>query len=167
MDNSKLKINHLEKIMNRIFYVFVGLMLTFLAFSKEGEKNISVEFHLAEIAEANSLIKYTLPDSVTSIFLHKEAFMDNNHIKQAAVEMWQDKPAVRVSLSDDGKDIFAHITTNNVKKHVAILVDGKLVTAPMINAPITKGVAIINGDFTIEEAERIAARLNISVSEVK
>ena len=143
--------------MNRIFYVLVGLLLTMIAFSNEEEKTVAIEFYLADRAPADSLVKFCLPNSDTEIYLHKEAFMTNCHILQAVVEEWQNKPVVRVNLTDEGKEIFAQLTTNNVKKHVAILVDGKLVAAPMINAPITQGVAIINGDFTIEEAERIAA----------
>ena len=42
-------------------------------------------------------------------------------------------------------------------KRAAILVDGRLTAAPVIRAPILKGVAIIQGNFSEEEAQEIAA----------
>ena len=46
---------------------------------------------------------------------------------------------------------------SGLPKPIGMLVDGELITAPVIRTPIREGRAVINGDFTEEEAKRIAA----------
>ena len=48
------------------------------------------------------------------------------------------------------------VSQENIGKPLAIVVDGTLVSAPVIKAAIPGGVAVIVGSFTQEEAERIA-----------
>lgn len=94
----------------------------------------------------------------------KEEFGSNDEIfdltllfEPGSIETaWQGRPGVEVLFTEEGSRKFAEITGANVNKRMAILVDGKLVTAPLIRAKISGGRAIINGIFTHEEAERIA-----------
>ena len=45
---------------------------------------------------------------------------------------------------------------DNIGKILGIMVDGKLLTAPVIRTQITGGKAFIEGKLTLEEAKRIA-----------
>ncbi len=69
-------------------------------------------------------------------------------------------PAVNFKLTSWGKEIFANVTLGNVGRALAIVVDGKLVSAPVIKSAIAGGEGVITGNFTAEEAEKIAAGLN-------
>ncbi len=69
-------------------------------------------------------------------------------------------PIVKLQFNDAGKKIFADLTTKNVGKRIAILLDGVTITAPTVNEPITDGSAVISGNFTKEEAETLVQRLN-------
>lgn len=63
-----------------------------------------------------------------------------------------------VSLSFDrqGAEMFANLTRENVNRQLAIVLDGTVYSAPNINEPITGGQAQITGNFSAEEASRLA-----------
>lgn len=69
-------------------------------------------------------------------------------------------PYITLSFNDEGAGIFEQITRDNVGKTIAIYLDGLLVSAPNVNTAISGGQAIIEGNFTIDEAKTIVGRLN-------
>ncbi|MCI8342395.1 MAG: protein translocase subunit SecD [Firmicutes bacterium] len=72
----------------------------------------------------------------------------------------QSVPFVSLEFTDEGREIFAEATRNNIGKIIAIVMDGEIVSAPIVNSVITDGVASIAGSFTSEEAQEVAARIN-------
>jgi len=56
-------------------------------------------------------------------------------------------------------DEFAKLTTENVRKPFAIILDGKVLSAPVIEEPILGGTARISGSFTVESANQLAISL--------
>jgi preprotein translocase subunit SecD len=67
---------------------------------------------------------------------------------------------VTLDFNDEGRRLFADITSQNVGKRVAIFLDGKLLSDPVVQTPITDGRAIITGDYTVDQAKELATRLN-------
>ncbi len=67
---------------------------------------------------------------------------------------------IHLNFNDAGKKQFADVTTANVGRQLAIVLDGKLSSAPNINEPITGGSAQISGNFTQREAIDLANVLN-------
>ena len=63
---------------------------------------------------------------------------------------------VSMSFDSQGSRQFGQLTTNHVGELLAILLDGKIQSAPRINEPILGGNAQISGDFTFEEAQYLA-----------
>ena len=63
---------------------------------------------------------------------------------------------VSMSFDSQGSRKFGEMTTNHVGELLAILLDGKIQSAPRINEPILGGNAQISGDFTFEEAQYLA-----------
>ena len=63
---------------------------------------------------------------------------------------------VSMSFDSQGSRKFGELTTNHVGDLLAILLDGKIQSAPRINEPILGGNAQISGDFTFEEAQYLA-----------
>jgi preprotein translocase subunit SecD len=88
--------------------------------------------------------------------VHDEVLLTNADIDTALVSMRNERPAVDVFFTDGARVEFAAITRDNKGKRMGIILDGELVSAPIIRSPILQGRAIIMGDFTMEEAERIA-----------
>lgn len=67
---------------------------------------------------------------------------------------------VALRMTSEGKQLFAMITKNNLNKRLAIVLDGKVCSAPVIRSEITEGQASISGKFTQREAIELASTLN-------
>ncbi len=67
---------------------------------------------------------------------------------------------VSLRFNDKGAKQFADLTTASVNRLLAIVLDGKLHSAPNINEPITGGTASISGKFDQREAFELASVLN-------
>jgi len=63
---------------------------------------------------------------------------------------------VALTFNDAGAGRIAIATGRHVGRPLAILIDGTVVMAPVLRSPITTS-AVISGDFTRAEAERIVA----------
>ena len=145
--------------MKKLVLLLIALSLLSCSSDKKAVEKVVVEFRFAETTPAQGLTEYTLSQTGEKFYLHQEVVMSNKEIDNAMVDEWQGRPVVRLILTAEGKEKFAQLTADNINRHMAILVNGKLVTVPRINAPITQGMALINGDFTEKEAEHIVARL--------
>ncbi|MEO0449694.1 MAG: protein translocase subunit SecD [Pseudomonadota bacterium] len=66
-------------------------------------------------------------------------------------------PAVCFRLNSSAATKFYNLTRNNVGRNFAIVLDGTSMSSPSIRTPIPGGSVIIEGRFTIEEAEDLAA----------
>lgn len=72
----------------------------------------------------------------------------------------QNQPVVRLEFNDEGKKLFGQITSAQVGKPVAIFLDKQLISAPTVQTAITDGVAIISGNFTVQDAKKLVTNLN-------
>jgi len=68
-------------------------------------------------------------------------------LSEAKVTMDQGEPHVLLLLNAEGKKRFAELTTKNVGKHLAIVVDGTVYLSPIIQSPILEGKAQITFGF--------------------
>ena len=69
------------------------------------------------------------------------------------------EPTVSFTLDRLGAQKFGRTTTDNVGKRLAIILDGKIISAPSINEPITSGSGIISGNFSFQEATDLSLLL--------
>ncbi len=70
------------------------------------------------------------------------------------------KPVVSLTFTDEGAKKFADLTTKNIGKVIPIVLDGQVVSAPVVNEKISEGAAQISGSFTEEQATQLAVQLN-------
>ncbi|WP_067734837.1 protein translocase subunit SecD [Novosphingobium naphthalenivorans] len=68
-------------------------------------------------------------------------------------------PVVSITFDQQGGAKFAKLTSENVNKRFAIILDGKVLSAPAINEPIMGGSAQIQGSFTVQSATQLAIAL--------
>ena len=66
---------------------------------------------------------------------------------------------ISFELKDAGAKTFATYTTNNVGKYLAIVLDKKILSNPTINSAITEGKGVIQGKFTVDEANSLAVQM--------
>lgn len=68
-------------------------------------------------------------------------------------------PQVQLLFTTNGSKKFADITTRNVGKRVAMVLDNVVLEAPVVNEPILTGDAVISGGFTTEVAKQLSIQL--------
>ena len=78
---------------------------------------------------------------------------------QPSIQNQNNEPTVSFTLDRLGAQKFGRTTTDNVGKRLAIVLDGKIISAPSINEPITSGKGIISGNFTFQDATDLSLLL--------
>lgn len=78
---------------------------------------------------------------------------------QAGFDQRTTEPVVNFRLSGGGARKFADVTTQNVGKPFAIVLDNAVISAPVIREPIIGGSGQISGSFTVQTANDLAILL--------
>ncbi len=92
-----------------------------------------------------------------SVLLYKEAALTGDHLTNASVGFDQyGQPIVQLQFDKEGAQIFDKFTFQNIGKRLAIVLDGKVHSAPVIRDRIPNGQAQISGNFTAAEASDLA-----------
>lgn len=91
----------------------------------------------------------------------KESALDGEDISYAApgFAAGTKVPVAMFHFNGHGTRSFAHVTEENVGKPFAIVLDDRVISAPVIREPITGGSGQISGNFTLEEANSVAMLL--------
>jgi preprotein translocase subunit SecD len=69
------------------------------------------------------------------------------------------RPEINFTLHEEGAKKFADFTKNNVGRYLAITLDKKVISSPVIQSPITEGRGRITGRFTLDEARSLVIQL--------
>ncbi|MCX6766164.1 MAG: protein translocase subunit SecD [Candidatus Moranbacteria bacterium] len=108
------------------------------------------------------LAKKTPPAPAQAQPTFTETGLSGKNLKSASVEFMSQsgKPEVGIEFDSEGAKMFADLTKANVGKQIAIFLDGQVISAPTVQTEITDGKAVITGNFTLDEAKKLAQRLN-------
>ncbi len=92
--------------------------------------------------------------------MRSEVLVSGENLADAASSFDQaGNPAVSFSFDSIGASRFCDVTTGNVGRRLAIVLDGEVISAPRINSPICGGNGIITGSFSSAGAEELAILL--------
>ena len=96
-----------------------------------------------------------------NIIVSKRIVMSGDNLvdAQPSIKNQQNEPTVSFTLDRLGAQKFGRATTDNVGKRLAIVLDGKVISAPNINEPITSGSGVISGNFSFQEATDLSLLL--------
>ena len=101
-------------------------------------------------------------------FVSRKAELTGDSLKSASVDYQQfGQKVVQISFDAKGRRIFAKLTEDNApggarnpdpngRRYLAIVLDGTLYSAPFIRTAIPGGEAVIEGNFSLEEARDLA-----------
>ena len=105
--------------------------------------------------------KLTFKDKQTGgpISLEEEALMSGDAVADARVGIHDAQVEVSLKLTSEGAVTFAKITSENVGRNLAIMLDGLVYSSPVIREAIRGGQASISGGFSMEEAKQLAVIL--------
>ncbi|MDX1974931.1 MAG: protein translocase subunit SecD [Rickettsiales bacterium] len=101
---------------------------------------------------ANAPAKYAI---FSRVMLSGDLLVDAN----TSYDPQTSEPVVSFRFNNTGARKFGEITSENVGKLFAIVLDNKVITAPVIRSAILGGSGVISGNFTVESANDLALLL--------
>jgi preprotein translocase subunit SecD len=142
---------------------FLGVSEYFVSFSESGRILIEIP-NIKDPEMAKKIIGETpflefripqnnefVPSGLTGEYLQKaEALVNPNTLE----------PIVSLEFNQEGAKIFKDLTQKYLGQPIAIYLDGKLISSPVVREVIENGKAQITGKFTLDEAKLLANRLN-------
>jgi preprotein translocase subunit SecD len=127
----------------------------------EAHAEVRFEVRLAELSPGPGLREAKVAQSDRSVFLHEEVILTNGDIARAELnEGPGGQFSVAVQFSASGEQKIRQATAGHIGKPLAILIDDEVVIAPTLRAELGAS-AMITGNFTRAEAERIAKGLGV------
>jgi protein-export membrane protein SecD len=118
-------------------------------------KTAKLTLHLEKNTFVNSKI-FKNEETGEEIRVQEVPSLTGDYIQDASLQYNQNEPVVAFSFNKEGSDLFAQMTSDNVGVRFAIVLDGALITAPVIREAITGGSGQISGSFTNESANNLA-----------
>ena len=87
-----------------------------------------------------------------------KAVLDGGSVTDARVQYGNTggNPEVSMTMNQEGANVWAKMTKDNIGKQIAIVLDGMVYSYPTVNGAIEGGSSQITGNFTLEEAEDLA-----------
>ena len=125
-------------------------------------KTANLTFRLVSDGEdsfGSELLPYE--DSDDKLNVSKRVALSGNNLisAQPSFDNQNNQSTVNISLDRAGTKKFARVTRDNVGKRLAIVLDNKIISAPVIREAILGGNSVISGDFTFQSATDLALLL--------
>jgi protein-export membrane protein SecD len=100
-------------------------------------------------------------DGTTKLNVNKRVVLSGDNLSTAVpkFDSRNNETIVSFSLDRVGAKRFGRVTSKNVGKRLAIILDNKIISAPQIREPIVGGTGQISGDFTFQSATDLALLL--------
>jgi len=98
------------------------------------------------------------------IVLNKQSALSGEMIKDARVDFSHEQfgmPYVSLNFTSEGAKEFARLTRENIGRRLAIVLDGNIKSAPVIQEEIPSGNAQISGRFNVQEANDLSVILRV------
>lgn len=116
---------------------------------------------LATEAEATSEAAY-LNQYISYLDSFNQTSLTGSMLKKASSTYNQQtgQPVISLEFTEEGREIFAQLTKENIGGVLGIFIDDMPVTVPKIESAIVDGNAIISGQFTRKSSQELAIQLN-------
>src|SRR5690606_31331362 len=87
---------------------------------------------------------------ITEYVVRRRPIVGGEHLVAAQPSFQDGQPVVRFRFDTQGARRFGRATQENVGKPLAIVLDNKVISAPVIREPLMGGEGIISGSFTVQ-----------------
>lgn len=124
-------------------------------------KTAKLTFHLvADSAEGIGTRAVPMRENpAQTIPVNRRPLLTGDMLVNAQPSFQEGAPVVSFKLNAAGARRFCSVTSENVGKPFAVVLDNEVITAPRINEPICGGNAVISGSFTVQESADTAVLL--------
>lgn len=132
---------------------------------REGNNRINID--IPGVSDANAVLEELgKPGSLYFMDPEGNIVVDGTMVKAAQAGITEDQQnnkeyIVQLSFNDEGTKKFADATTKYVGQQIYIVYDDEVVSAPVVQEPITGGECRIDGMAGYEEAENLASTIRI------
>lgn len=129
------------------------------------DESASLDQALKGIVPIGSELLYQEPQAKgggpTPIVVEKRVMVAGDRLTDAAANFNQQngEPVVTFRFDSVGAREFGDVTKENVNRRFAIVLDGKVISAPVIREPILGGSGEISGNFTLQSATDLSVLL--------
>jgi len=141
----------------RLLAVVTCFVVALPGFTQEPQKT-RVELRRAETAPADGLVEAVVVGTTQKVYLHKAAALTGADIASAKVTAEATGTAVDLTFTEAGAKKMAKLSEDHADKPLALVVDGKVLAAPVIRARLGSSVRI-SGRFTAEDAAKLVKAL--------
>ena len=168
MTNSRLRVVTTLSGTSQVAQAGVSLFRNgYLAFRLVHDRSDDMILHQDAIPPGYEVLKQVEttpsgPKIMSTVVVRKkpEGELAGKIVKEATVSRDNlGQPEIDFTLDEKATTAFAEVTRNNIGRRLAIVVDGELISAPVINSPIERGSGMIIGRYTVKEAVQLAAAL--------
>ena len=123
--------------------------------------NLSFQFITQSSEESFGTEKLMFEDSTEEAIVSKRIILSGDNLVDAkpTMDTQTNETVVSFSLDRVGAKKFGKATSTGVGKRLAIILDGKIISAPNVQEPIIGGSGQISGDFTFQSATDLALLL--------
>jgi len=114
----------------------------------------------ADAAEYGDVILSDVKNPEIKYLVREIPILDGSMLTDASMGFDQNnRPLINFKLNAEGAEIFGDFTGKSVGKRLAVVLDGKVYSAPNINERIGGGSGQISGNYTVMEAKDLAIAL--------
>jgi len=114
-------------------------------------------FMYGKVEAEDAKAKDVLPIYAIKTLDNGQAELEGDHVANAAQDFDQNgKVAIKMNMDKTGTSLWAKMTSKNVGKPLAIVLDNIVYSAPNVNEAITTGNSSISGNYTLKTAQDLA-----------
>ena len=123
--------------------------------------NLTFQFITRNLEESFGTEKLLFEDGTEEVIVSKRIVLSGDNLVDAKPTMNSQTNETVVSFTLDrvGAKKFGKATSSSVGKRLAIILDGKIISAPSVREPIIGGSGQISGNFTFQSATDLALLL--------
>ncbi len=129
--------------MKKYIFPLLILLVTISCSNDDPVEIKSLEFRVAETEPADSLQKMRMKFTDRIFYLHEKSELSEAHIVATKMVDWNDSEAIELKFNEEGARLLAELTRSNIGKRIGMILNGELVTAPIVQAEIPNGTALI------------------------
>ena len=114
-------------------------------------------FMYGKVETEDAKAKEVIPIYAIKTLDNGQAELEGDHVANAAQDFDQNgKVAIKMNMDKVGTSLWAKMTSKNVGKPLAIVLDNIVYSAPNVNEAITTGNSSISGNYTLKTAQDLA-----------
>lgn len=143
--------------MRNIIFAMLAIAVLGCAGKQMEQTPVTLEFRVGESSPSEGFTEMVVWGTDQTVYLSEQVALTHRDVESASASEGTSGPQIEVLFTEAGAQKLAEVTRKGLMKPLGIVIDGRLVSAPVVKAEISGGRAVITGSFSEEEAKHLAA----------